>query len=429
MRFALGIISWVFCAGYLSAAEPDPPNILLLFADDLGYEKLSCYGGRDVATTHLDSFAEQSLVFTRAYTSAVCTPSRMSLLTGRYAVNHGFTKVLPVHLGTEKAMDFTAMTTLPQLLRRAGYVTSVTGKWQLATLEHHPNHIDVAGFDSWCVWQIWRNGAKTTRYWDPCFNQDGNVRTDIADRYGPDVLADYVIERMRSAKKSGQPFYIHHNMLLPHWPILPTPNEKTSGEQASLDRNIIYLDQLVGRILRALDQLELADDTWVLFVGDNGTDSDLPRRTRFGEVTGGKAILGDAGMHVPMIIRPPSRFRASHVTRQIDDLIDITDLLPTLCELGNAEIKPTEMKSIDGISFASRLKGTGGTSTRNFVTGAYAGDDCVFDGSWRLHRKASLLYDCRQLPIEKIADDRDPEARSARLRLTKILTDIVRSTE
>ena len=426
MRTIVSLFLGFFCIGQLCASDTRQPNILLLFADDLGYEKLGCYGGKDVATPHLDALAHQSLTFTRAYTSAVCTPSRMSLLTGRYAVNHGATEVLPVHQGTKRAMDFAAQTTLPQLLRRAGYTTSVTGKWQLATLEHHPQHIDSAGFDSWCVWQIWRDGAKTTRYWDPCFNHDGEIRSDIADRYGPDVLADYVIDQMRSAKKSGQPFYIHHNMLLPHWPILATPNEKASGEQPTLDRNIIYLDQLVGRILAAVDKLQLADDTWVLFVGDNGTDSKSPRQTEFGKVTGGKAILGDAGMHVPMIIRPPSKIHSRHASHQIDDLVDIVDLLPTLCQLADAEIKPAESAPLDGISFASRLNAETDTPPRSFVTGAYGGDDCVFDGAWRLHRKNGVLYDCRHLPVEKIADDDDPGAQAARVRLAKILTDIVR---
>jgi hypothetical protein len=101
--------------------------------------------------------------------------------------------VLPVHLGTDKAVDFRKMPTFAQQIRANGHRTSVTGKWQLATIEKHPGHIRDAGFDSWCVWQIWKKGEKTDRHWNPTFNQDGAIREDIADRFGPDVLCDYVI--------------------------------------------------------------------------------------------------------------------------------------------------------------------------------------------------------------------------------------------
>ena len=298
----------------------------------------------------------------------------------------------------------------------------------MATLEHHPDHVDSAGFDSWCVWQIWRDGTKTTRYWDPCFNLDGKVRDEIADRYGPDVLADYVIDRMRQATEAEQPFYIHHNMLLPHWPILETPNEKASGEKPSLDGMITYLDGLVGRIVGAVDELGIADRTWVLFIGDNGTDSKVARKTSFGDVSGGKAILGDAGMHVPMIIRGPGQVGGGTATT-INDLVDMADVFPTLCELAGVSLPESTKAKLDGVSFAPRLLGAeGATPLRNFVTGGYGGDDCVFDGAWRLHRKGGgVLYDCRNLPAEPKADlENDPEAQAAKERLMAVLESVKR---
>ncbi|NND96648.1 MAG: FAD-dependent oxidoreductase, partial [Pirellulaceae bacterium] len=297
-----------------------PPNILLMFADDLGYETLGCYGGKDFTTPHLDRLASEGIRFSRAYTSPVCTPSRMSLYTGTYASRHGYYNVLPVHQGTKQAVNFRdRWTTYPQLLREAGYQTSVTGKWQLATLEFHPNHCRDAGFDSWCVWQIWRNGAKTTRYWNPCFNHDGRVRADIASDFGPDVLADYVIDQMRSAVEAKRPFYIHHNMLLPHWPIIATPDDKVEGNPGSLRSMIAYMDKLCGRILGEVDRLGIANNTVVIFMGDNGTDSKTPRQTDAGEVNGGKTDLNDAGTHIPLIVRHPGKIDAGIVA---DDLID-----------------------------------------------------------------------------------------------------------
>jgi arylsulfatase A len=135
----------------------DHPNILLIVADDLGCEALGCYGGLDFSTPHLDRLASEGMRFSLAYTSPVCTPSRMTFYTGTYVTRHKYYDVLPVHLGTKKAVDFrNRWTTFAQLLREAGYATSVTGKWQLAALEFHPEHCRDAGFDSWCVWQIWR---------------------------------------------------------------------------------------------------------------------------------------------------------------------------------------------------------------------------------------------------------------------------------
>jgi arylsulfatase A len=181
-------------SGVCKTANTKRPNILLIFADDLGYEALNCYGGLDFKTPNLDDMASKGIRFSRAYTSAVCTPSRVSLHTGLYASYHGHTDVLRVHDGTSDMIDFTKMPTFAQLMRADGYRTSVTGKWQLATLEKHPAHPRRSGFDSWCLWQIWKTdpktgiGKKTARYWDPHFNLDGNFREDISDRFGRYVI-------------------------------------------------------------------------------------------------------------------------------------------------------------------------------------------------------------------------------------------------
>lgn len=406
-----------------AAAEPSAceseepaqqPNVLLIFADDLGYEMLGAYGGKEVSTPHLDALGGEGVRFARAYTSPVCTPSRMSLYTGTYVTRHKYYNVLPVHLGTRKAVDFSKIATLPKLLNAAGYATSVTGKWQLATLEFHPQHCRSAGFDSWCVWQIWKEGAKTTRYWDPCFNHDGKIRTDVADRYGPDVLADYVIDQMKSAVAAKKPFFIQHNMMLPHWPILDTPNEKRSGEPASLNNMTAYADKLVGKLVAAVDELGIGEDTYIIFAGDNGTDSKKPRMITGGDVRGGKTDLNDAGMHVPLLVRRKGVIAPGTVR---NDLVDIADMLPTICELAGVEAPNA---NIDGISFATAVRG-GDDSKRTFVTGGYGGKYCVFDGQWRLLSNGKRLIDCHQLPAEKLAEKGDKEAELARVRLEKVM--------
>tara|TARA_R110002072_G_scaffold13481_2_gene56909 strand:- start:124400 stop:127723 length:3324 start_codon:yes stop_codon:yes gene_type:complete len=397
-------------------AGPDAPNILLLFADDLGYETLGCYGGQDFETPHLDRLAANGMRFTRAYTSPVCTPSRMSLYTGTYASRHGYYNVLPVHVGTKQAVDFRQrFATFPQLLRAAGYATSVTGKWQLAALEFHPDHCRDAGFDSWCVWQIWRQGAKTTRYWNPCLNHDGRIRDDIAERFGPDVLADYVIAQMKSAVDAGRPFYIHHNMMLPHVPIVDTPAERQSGQPATLGRMIHYMDALCGRIIATVDELGIADRTYVIFMGDNGTDVNTTRQTQAGPVSGGKRDLNDAGTHIPLIVRRPDTIAAGTIA---DDLIDMADWFPTICDLAGITV-PADIE-LDGVSFASRLHG-GEPSPRRWVTGGIGNEMSFFDGQWRIRSRSGRVTDARHLPRETVLESVPSDADVAVNRLRSIV--------
>ncbi len=139
MKILLTIACGILACGASALAER--PNILLIFADDIGYEALNSYGGQDFETPNLNRMAEEGLRFSRAYTSPVCTPSRVSLHTGLYVNRHGHDTVLPVHLGTDKAVDFQKMPTFAQQIRANGYQTSLTGKWQLATLQRHPDHL------------------------------------------------------------------------------------------------------------------------------------------------------------------------------------------------------------------------------------------------------------------------------------------------
>jgi arylsulfatase A len=252
------------------AATPDKPNVVLIFADDIGYEGLGAYGGLDFKTPHLDQMAKEGLRFQSMYTSSICTPSRVSLHTGTYTFRHKHTDILPVHKGTKQKVDFRKMPTFGQQIQKNGYMTAVTGKWQLATLEHWPNHIRDAGFDSWCIWQIWRNGKKTGRHWNPTFNRDGKVMDGLEKRFGPDVLADYVIEKMTEATQVKKPFFIVHNELLPHWPLVQTPQDRLLNREATMGNMIEYMDTLVGRILKSVNELGIKDNTYVFFMGDNG---------------------------------------------------------------------------------------------------------------------------------------------------------------
>jgi arylsulfatase A len=391
-----------------------PPNILLIVADDLGYEKLGCYGGIGVHTPNLDRLAASGVRFERAYTSPVCTPSRMSIYTGQYAHRHGYTEVLPVHKGTREAVDFKQFTSYAQLLRAQGYHTAVTGKWQLATLEYHPDHCKQAGFESWCVWQIWKDGAKTKRYWNATYNQDGAIVPVDSATFGPDLMAQYVIDEMTKATAKGQPFCIQHNMVLPHVPIIDTPDDRANGTDPSLDSMITYLDQITGELMAAVERLGIAENTYIIFVGDNGTQSQTPRSTRAGLVHGGKWDLNEGGMHVPLLIAGPG---LSDSTTNAA-LVDMTDLFPTICALAGVPL-PSQL-TMDGRSLHPVLNGQQ-EQQRSWVTGAIKDDFAIFDGQWRLHHKGERLVDCRNLPEEKEADLSEAAAQEAFNSLSPVL--------
>jgi arylsulfatase A-like enzyme len=396
-------------------ANDGAPNILILLADDIGYEALGAYGGLDFNTPHLDAMAAQGVRFSRAYTSPACTPSRVSMHTSLHTTEHGQTSTLPVHLGRNVAVDFQAMPTFAQLLQAGGYQTSTSGKWQLATLTFHPNHIAKAGFDSWCVWQIWDGSAKTSRYWNPHFNRDGKVLEDISKRFGPDVLEEYVWERMTTARDAGEPFLILHNMLLPHDPITETPHDREQGRPASLAHMIEYLDHLVGQTLDKIEELGVRDNTYVFFIGDNGTEANHfnPRHTKSGKVSGGKRDLTDAGTHVPLIVWGPPALKPGSV---VSDLIDMTDIFPTVCELAGTEIPETI--HYRGTSFVPQLHGRRG-NPRKWVHHGFRDGIAVSDGAWRLDN-SGVLRDSSKLPAEPIASP-GPKADAARVKLGELL--------
>lgn len=225
------------------------------------------------------------------------------------------------------------------------------------------------------------------------------------------MLAEYVIAQMKSAVDAGQPFYIHHNMMLPHMPIVDTPAERKSGQPATLGRMIRYMDALCSRIIATVDELGIADRTYVIFMGDNGTDLRTARQTQAGPVSGGKRDLNDAGTHIPLIVRRPDTIASGTVA---NDLVDMADWFPTICDL--AGITVPEDIELDGVSFASRLHG-GDPSTRKWVTGGIGSEISLFDGQWRIRTRSDRVTDACHLPRERVLEAVPSESEVAVTRL------------
>jgi len=346
---------WLFltaCAGVPGRSGELPPNVVLIFADDVGVEAFGCYGGTSYSTPNLDALAAEGMRFTHCYSQPLCTPSRVKLMTGKSNLRNyiSFSILDP----SER--------TFAHMAQDAGYATAVAGKWQLLGWEGYDEWAGrgstpaQAGFDRWCLWQVEQLGK---RYWDPTLDVDGELMKKIEGVYGPDLHCAYLLNFI--AEQEGAPFFAYFPMSLVHDPFLTTPHSKASsdGEEPSKAQNfgdmVEYMDTVVGRIVTRLEELGLREDTLVLFVSDNGTHKS--RRSKMGElvVRGGKADPTDAGTHVPLIASWPGKVGPGVVC---DDLVDLSDFLPTLAGVMGAELSDEDV--VDGRSFLPQLLGGAG---------------------------------------------------------------------
>ncbi len=369
-----------------------PPNIVMIMADDLGYEILNCYGGRSYQTPRLDQLAAEGMKFTHAFSTPYCSPSRAQLLTGRYPLHNGIKRVIFLPDKHREFLDPGKETGFANLLQDRGYATAIAGKWQISFLYERDTVRDF-GFDQYQCWKIMDpTHEKNSRYFDPVFVRNGEtIEEELKGRYGPDVNVEFLIKFMKENK--DRPFMAYHTMLLPHFPWGPTPDSKKIlprvadglGNPDYFPDMVAYMDQLVGRVVDAVDELGLKEKTVIFFTGDNGTQK--PLTSRWGAdnriVPGGKGDPSDAGTRVPLIARWPGKIKAGTVNK---DLIDFSDLLPTFVELTQSELPE---QPINGRSFVPQLLGEQGES-RKWVHIQKQGIRYVRSRDWILTDKGDL---------------------------------------
>ncbi len=398
-----------------------PPNVILILADDIGVETVGAYGS-EYATPRIDSIAARGMRFDYAHATPLCTPTRVRLLTGRYSF--------------ENYVDFATLdpaeVTLAQRLRDAGYRTLAAGKWQLAGLEYEGDPPGAtpreAGFDEHLVWYLERR-SRGSRYWQPRLVDDG-VRRDYAEsEFGPTLVNRRVLDFL--AANRDRPFFVYYSMLLSHSPWVTTPlspdaqtdHEKFAGMMA-------YMDVMVGNVLDKLEALGLAENTLVVFVGDNGTHHSITTLRNGREVRGGKRRTRLAGTHVPLLVQWPGNVAGGAVS---DSLVDIMDVTATILDAAGVA-RPA---GIDGVSLLDELGGRG-KSARSWIFMHYDAyrdpEDSdtlparfAFDREFKLYgdgRFYSLADDpdeTRPLPVDESAT---PEARAAHARLAAVLREI-----
>ena len=407
-RYWLASLLW---AGLVLATLPKetlgdtPPNVVLILADDVGIEPLGCYGGTSFSTPQIDRLATSGLRFQHCYSMPVCHPTRICLLTGRY----------PRHVQNPRWGSFPPhleMKTLAHAMKQRGYATAVAGKWQLTLLGQDPNHPHRLGFDEYSLFG-WHEGP---RYHDPWIWKNGNRVSDTEGKFGPDLYVDFLIDFMSRHRKT--PFFVFYSMGLCHdvTDDLEEPVPYVPGKDRYLNYGemVAAMDHCVGRIVSALQELQLRENTVIIFTGDNGTASrsiiraePVPgggKKWKYireevvceidgRQVRGGKGSLKDGGTHVPLLVSWPGTVAAGQT---VDDLVDFSDFLPTLAELGGRAVDAGY--SADGHNFAKLIRGTG-PGTRSWAYAESKGRYWVRTQRWKLYSSGEF-FDLQQDPGE-----------------------------
>jgi arylsulfatase A-like enzyme len=363
MAGALGTAALAATVPGLAQARGGKPNILYIMADDMGFADLSCYGRREYETPVLDGLASQGMRFTHAYAnSAVCTASRVALITGRYQYR------LPIGLqeplGKQDVGLPPEVPTIASLLRAQGYATSLVGKWHMGSL---PKYDPLkSGYD-----EFWGLRGGGVDYYTHGFGGkldlwDAATRVEDAG-YLTDLLADRAIQTLDRRKRDGKPFFISLHFTAPHWPW-EGPDEEGRAESARIAKSptpgaylhydggtmetyanmVRSLDANIGRVLTRLAQLGLEKDTVVVFTSDNGGE-------RFSDTwpfTGKKTELLEGGLRIPAIVRWPGLTRPKAIS---DVPIMTMDWLPTF--LAAAGGQPDPRFPSDGFDIRPALAG------------------------------------------------------------------------
>ena len=329
------------CSGLgLIAAGQKRPNVILIITDDQGWGDIHSHGNDLIDTPVLDRLAADGVRFERFFVSPLCAPTRASLLTGRYYLRtgtHGVTR------GYENMRS--EEVTIAEALKQAGYVTGCFGKWHNGA--HYPYHPNGQGFDEFFGFC----GGHWNNYFDTTLEHNGQpVKTE---GYISDVLTDAALEFI--GKHRRQPFFCYVPYNAPHGPFQVPDKYFDKYKARGLDDQLacIYamcenLDDNIGRILKRLDELGTSRNTIVLFLTDNGPNSDRYN----GGMKGRKGSVHEGGVRVPLFIRWPGHIKPGTNVAQIADHID---LFPTLLELCGVPMPKTLPQ--DGVSLVPLLKG------------------------------------------------------------------------
>jgi arylsulfatase A len=351
------LLSLLFTLSLAHAA--DRPNVIVVMADDIGFECVSSNGSKMYSTPNIDALAASGMRFENAHSQPICTPSRVQMMTGIYN-NKNY---------IEFGLLDPEQVTFGNLMKRAGYKTCIAGKWQL---QGGYEGVKNFGFDRHCLWQLTR---RPSRYANPGLEIDGEEKDFKDGGFGPHIVNDYVCDYLEENKASEKPFFVYYPMIEPHWPFIPTPgspdwdpamwkdkkNEPGGYKnQQYWDGMVKLTDDMIGRLVKKLEETGLRDNTLLIFTGDNGTYTGVMSTFKDQPYPGGKGSPKDNGTHVPFVASWPEVIKPGQ-TR--GELVDFSDILPTIVSAAGAEIPA----NVDGHSLLPLFKGDPSYNPRDYV--------------------------------------------------------------
>jgi len=317
------------------------PNILCILVDDLGYGDLSCQGATDLLSPNIDRLGEQGMTFKNFYANCpVCSPSRASLLTGKYPDLVGVPGVIRQFEDNSWGyLDPTAIF-LPEVLKENGYHTAIIGKWHLGFEE--PNIPNSRGFDYFKgflgdmmddYWTHLRGGVNWMRFNREVIDPKGHAT---------DLFTDWTIEYLKEREKDKQPFFLYLAYNAPHFPIQP-PQEylkHVMDRERSIDKKraknvalIEHLDHCIGKVIQYLEETGLIENTLVVFTSDNG--GSIPHAQSNGNLHGGKQQMFEGGIKVPAFAIWKGKIQPGS---QTDNMALLMDLYPTFCKIAGVDL-------------------------------------------------------------------------------------------
>ncbi len=360
--FFLCINHFVFGNNKLPPSH-DMPNILFILVDDLGKEWVSAYGAEEIETPEIDKLAETGLKFNFFYSAPVCTPSRVSLFTGQYPFRHGWVNHWDVpRSGGGVNYDWNLNPGIARTMQSAGYRTAAAGKWQVNDFRVQPDAMKHHGFDDWCMWTGYETGnlPSAERYWNPYIHTKEGSKT-YKGQFGEDIFSDFLIDFMK--KNKDQPMFLYYAMCLTHTPFTSTPHEPDVVEKYDCHKAMVsYMDFIVGKMVKALDDLGLRENTIIMFTTDNGTVGTITGKMNGRIVQGGKSRTTENGICEPFVVNCPGTVPAGKVT---DALGDLTDIFPTCAEFAGVSMPKDYV--FDGVSLADVIKGKSNDSPREWI--------------------------------------------------------------
>jgi len=416
----LALTVFIFASGTLQAGKP---NFILIFADDQGYGDLSCFGSKTIDTPNIDRLAKEGRKFTSfMVASPVCTPSRAALLTGCY----------PKRVGMHQHVLFPSSTkglnpkehTIADHLKGQGYATACFGKWHLG---HHKQVLPTSnGFDTyfgipysndmnhpdnkgkpkggWAGMDIlWDDPESTLTKWKtPLFEDEKIVELPVDQRTITRRCTQKSIDFIKANK--DKPFFVYVPHSMPHIPLYVPDEIRDPDPKNAYINTIEHIDAEVGRLLKTLDELKLADNTYVIYTTDNGPWLQfLHHGGSAGPLREGKGTTFEGGQRVPCVMRGPG-IPAGSVCNELTGTID---LLPTIAALTG---KPLPSKNkIDGVDASGLWKGTAKKSPRKeFLHYTSRGDiEGIRSGNWKLLVKKQRRNNAKkpQLHLFDLAKD------------------------